>query len=81
MATPYEMELRHVLRDARRAADLSQTELGRMVGVSQGQVSRWERGDAVPDVFEMRNIALATGRRDLNDLEGLPTHCFAGTAA
>jgi transcriptional regulator with XRE-family HTH domain len=39
---------RHVLQQAREAANLSQRELARLVEVSHGAVSQWETGEAAP---------------------------------
>ena len=79
-----ELRLHHVLRDARLAAGLTQTELAQRADVNQSSISRWERGQGAPDVFEMRRIAQATEADYLNDLRLLPSRCFiglAGTAA
>lgn len=49
------------IRDVRRAAGLSQGELGRRVGLSQGQISNIENGDRNLSLEWMRRIA-----RELN---------------
>jgi type I restriction enzyme M protein len=36
------------VRDSRKALQWTQAELGRLLGVSQGQVSQWERGRSAP---------------------------------
>ena len=36
------------IREARGKAGLSQGELEKKLGISHGQISRWERGDVVP---------------------------------
>ena len=41
----------------RTAAGLTQSELGDKLNYSDKSVSKWERGDAVPDVFVMKQIA------------------------
>ena len=41
----------------RIAAGLTQAELGERLNYSDKSVSKWERGDAVPDVFVMKQIA------------------------
>ncbi len=76
-----ELRLHHVLRDARLEAGLTQTGLATAAQVSQTSISRWERGQGAPDVFEMRRIAQATGLDYLNDLRLLPSRCLIGTAA
>lgn len=37
-----------IIRDARRAADLTQIELAERLGVRQSAVSAWETGAAIP---------------------------------
>ena len=41
----------------RTAAGLTQSELGDKLNYSDKSVSKWERGDATPDVFVMKQIA------------------------
>lgn len=41
----------------RMAAGLTQSELGDKLNYSDKSVSKWERGDAAPDVFVMKQIA------------------------
>ena len=41
----------------RTAAGLTQSELGDKLNYSDKSVSKWERGDAAPDVFVMKQIA------------------------
>lgn len=38
-------------------AILNQTDLGKRVGVSAATVARWEKGEGVPDGYELRLIA------------------------
>jgi transcriptional regulator with XRE-family HTH domain len=38
------------LRDARRAAGLSQAEVARRLGTTQSAIARWERGDVSPSL-------------------------------
>lgn len=40
----------------------TQREFGRLAGVSQGTVSRWERGDLAPSHYEMTRIRTAAIR-------------------
>ena len=44
------MELKDRIAQARRAAGLSQEQLGEQLGVSRQAVSKWESGAANPDV-------------------------------
>ena len=37
---------------------LSQKQLGIIIGVSQGQVSKWEKGSHVPSILREQNIRL-----------------------
>lgn len=49
------------VRVERMAAGLSQTELARRIGVSQGAVSQWERGKAQPSDVARRRMAAVLG--------------------
>ena len=62
-----------LVRRARREGDLSQRELAALLGVDQATVSRWETGQAVPDVLTVARV-LALGGLDLAvlDAEGEP---------
>jgi transcriptional regulator with XRE-family HTH domain len=50
------------LRAARQQADLSQTELGQLTGVSLKHVSRVERGEANVSVDILNKLAKAVGK-------------------
>ena len=52
------------IRQARRAADLLQTELAVRVGVHEVTVSNWERGEREPDLETIARIAAVVGRPD-----------------
>ena len=52
-------KFRGALRDARREAGLSQTELGARIGASQTQVSLWERTGKVPSMSAVARIESA----------------------
>jgi len=52
-----------LLRDARRAANLTQAELARRLGVSQAAVAKLERHGANPTVETLDRAVWATGRR------------------
>ena len=45
------MELNERIASVRRAAGLTQEQLGELVGVSRQAVSKWESGQAVPDAL------------------------------
>lgn len=47
------------IASTRRAAGLTQEDLAAKIGVSRQTVSDWERGDAVPDLFNAAKIAQA----------------------
>lgn len=51
-----------VLRDARRAAGLTQSEVGRRAGTSQPAVSRIEAGRSMPDLTTLSRLLLACGQ-------------------
>ncbi len=54
------MEIGVRIKQARKAADLSQPELAAAVGVSQATVSNWERGMHNPERSHMKIIARVT---------------------
>ena len=45
------MELNERIASVRKAAGLTQEQLGELVGVSRQAVSKWESGQAVPDAL------------------------------
>lgn len=45
------------LKILRERENLSQAELARQMGISQTQISRWERGDVVPASDALRAVA------------------------
>jgi len=47
------------IRALRRKADISQTDLGKVVGVKQGAVSKWESDESEPDASDLPALALA----------------------
>ncbi|MDR3318796.1 MAG: helix-turn-helix domain-containing protein, partial [Clostridiales bacterium] len=42
---------------ARRNSGLSQAEAARVLSVSPQAVSKWERGDAMPDIIMLKRLA------------------------
>jgi transcriptional regulator with XRE-family HTH domain len=52
-----------IVREARRHAALSQTQLARRLGVSQAAVAKLERQGANPTVQTLEKVLRATGRR------------------
>jgi transcriptional regulator with XRE-family HTH domain len=53
--------LLELLREARRAAGLTQVELAEKVGQSQSFVSKVEKGERRLDVIQLRTLCLALG--------------------
>lgn len=49
------------LRAAREGRGLSQGELGRLAGVAQMSVSKWERGASEPSISQATALARALG--------------------
>lgn len=49
------------LRQARRAAGLTQAELARLVGVQRAVISKYETGGVAPSVTQLRRMAEALG--------------------
>ncbi len=60
-------KLSDALRIARIEANLSITELGKILGVNYTTVTRWEEGVRVPELAKIPDIAIALGK-DANDL-------------
>lgn len=52
-----------LVRDARVAADLTQGELGRRLGITQSAIAQLERTGANPTVARLDEVLRATGRR------------------
>jgi transcriptional regulator with XRE-family HTH domain len=59
----------HTIRDARRAAGLTQAELAERLGTAQTHVSRWERS-WTPDLLTLIRIAQALGMSLVVDAHG-----------
>jgi transcriptional regulator with XRE-family HTH domain len=62
------------LGDSMRGRRLSQAELARHVGVADTQISRWRRGQVVPNVHSLQRLADTFGvpRATLDRLVGYP---------
>lgn len=46
------------LREFRKRRNLTQKEVGMKMGVSEQSISKWENGDCLPDVYNLRLLAL-----------------------
>lgn len=57
------------LREARKAAGLTQTELAKLLGVRQQFVSKFEGGERHLDMIEFLDVAAALGIHDQHILE------------
>ena len=55
------MEFSHQLLQARKRRGLSQLELAEQIGVSRQAVSKWETGEAAPDLGKLLALAEALG--------------------
>lgn len=53
------MELNERIAAVRKAAGLTQEQLGELVGVTRQAVSKWESGQTVPDAITMGRLCLA----------------------
>ncbi|MDE6844994.1 MAG: helix-turn-helix domain-containing protein [Lachnospiraceae bacterium] len=47
------------LRDFRKRRDLTQKEIAMKIGVSEQAISKWEKGDCLPDVYNLKILSLA----------------------
>ena len=47
------------IRDARQAAELTQTQLAELTGIDQADISKWERGVYHPTIDSMKRLATA----------------------
>ena len=45
------------IRKWRRWLSMTQTDLGKKIGVTQQRIAMFEKGDAIPDIFQMQSIA------------------------
>ena len=65
--------LRNRIAMAIQESGYSQKDIAAEMGVSPSVVSRWVRGHQIPDVYELIQLADATGCKWLLDLNDLPT--------
>ena len=55
-----------LLRKQRRQRKFTQEQWGKILDVTGATISNWERGDCVPNVEELCNIAAVCGVFDIN---------------
>ncbi len=55
------VELGHLIREARKAAGLSQIQLAEAMGTAQGAITRLETGRTMPTLATLEKVAAATG--------------------
>lgn len=48
--------VRHTLRQWRRLADMTQTELGKAIGRDQTTIVRWEKGETQPTAKDIAKL-------------------------
>lgn len=60
------MDIKDLIRTARRRLDLSQEELGELVGVHEKTVGKWERGIAAPRGTKLAQLEKHLGIRLTN---------------
>lgn len=53
------MELKDRIAAVRKAAGLTQEQMGELVGVTRQAVSKWESGQTVPDAITIGRLCLA----------------------
>lgn len=62
----YQMDLkdkiRHILIECRTEQNLTQTEVGKIVGKSKTAVASWEQGLSMPDVVTLHHLAKYYGK-------------------
>lgn len=62
-----------LIREARKAKNYTQSELGDMLGVTNKAISRWECGESFPDVGVLENLAQVLGLK-IQDIVTGETH-------
>lgn len=50
-----------IIRNRRKAIKMSQEELAKALGVTQGNVSQWENGDSMPRINKLEKLAEVLG--------------------
>src|SRR5262245_7637683 len=60
------------LRSLRERAELTQTQLARKVGTSQGHISAWERNDGTPETATVERLGAVLGVSAAELLTGRP---------
>src|SRR4051812_23583749 len=68
---PLRVSLGKNIRRLRRAAELTQDQLGDILGVGQPAVSKWERDEAQPSASDLPRLAIAIRSRTDAILQGL----------
>lgn len=62
----YQIELkdkiRHILIECRTANELTQTDVGKIVGKSKTAVASWEQGLSMPDIVTLHRLAKYYGK-------------------
>jgi len=66
------MEFKEIFTDLRRKAGLSQSETAEKLFVTRQAVSRWERGETVPEIETLQALSKLFGV-SINTLLGYPT--------
>ncbi len=70
-----------IIREARREANLTQAELARRSGVSQSQISQYERGLVLPEIATLTRLVEACGMTlDLQLRDGPREEVVSSTA-
>lgn len=53
------MDIGKIIKELRKEAGLSQTQLAKMVGYSQSVITKWENGESEPNVKAIVKLAKA----------------------
>ncbi len=51
------MDIGKIIKELRKEAGLSQTQLAKMVGYSQSEIARWERNEREPTAKAIKKLA------------------------
>ena len=71
------MSAHRLIREARRRARLTQTELGERAGRAGTAISRWERNEVEPSLATLRELVRAAGFELVIGLAPLDDHDLA----